>query len=82
MPDHLHTLLSFPPTDKPVRLIISQWKEWTAKSIGIRWQLDFFEHRLRQDESRRQKADYILQNPVRKGLVGKPEDWRFVYFGG
>ena len=80
MPDHLHALLSFPPSDKPIRLIIRKWKEWTAKTIGIRWQRDFFEHRLRHDESRRQKADYILENPVRKKLVSRPEDWRFVYF--
>lgn len=81
MPDHLHTLLSFPPTGKPIRTIISKWKEWTAKTTGIRWQDDFFEHRLRQDESRLQKAIYILENPVRKNLVGRPEDWPFVYFG-
>jgi|SRR5665213_719776 len=81
MPDHLHALLSFPPSDKPIRLIVSKWKEWTAKTIGINWQSDFFEHRLRHDESRRQKADYILENPVRKKLVAKPEEWPFVYFG-
>ena len=81
MPDHLHALLSFPPSDKPIRLVISKWKEWTAKTIGIRWQDDFFEHRLRRDESRRQKADYILENPVRKKLAAKPKDWPFVCFG-
>ena len=80
MPDHLHTLLSFPPADKSVRGIISKWKEWTAKQTGVSWQDDFFEHRLRHDESRRQKADYILANPVLKGLVSRPEDWPFVYF--
>jgi len=31
------------------------------------------EHRLRHDESRREKADYILQNTVRKKLVARPE---------
>jgi len=81
MPDHLHALLSFPPSDKPIRSIVSKWKEWTAKDIGIVWQDDFFEHRLRHDESRRQKADYILANPVRAGLVSRVEDWPFVYFG-
>ena len=60
---------------------MSKWKEWTAKEIGVVWQGDFFEHRLRHDESRRQKADYILENPVRKGLVSRPEDWPYVYFG-
>ena len=81
MPDHLHALLSFPPSDKPIRTVVSKWKEWTAKDIGIEWQSDFFEHRLRQDESRMEKADYILANPVRAKLVSKPEDWPYVYFG-
>ena len=80
MPDHLHALLSFPASHKPVKGVISKWKEWTAKEFGILWQRDFFEHRLRAEESRREKADYILQNPVRRQLVTCCEDWPFVYF--
>jgi len=60
--------------------IVTSWKRWTARQLGIRWQRDFFEHRLRHEESRREKADYILQNPVRKMLAACPEDWPFVYF--
>jgi putative transposase len=80
MPDHLHALISFPPSGKSSRSIVSKWKEWTAKDLGIDWQRDFFEHRLRHDESRREKADYILSNPVRKQLVSRAEEWLFVYF--
>jgi len=80
MPDHLHALISFPPSDKALQTVVSKWKEWTAKEVGIVWQRDFFEHRLRHDESRRQKADYILENPVRKKLVVRLEEWPFVYF--
>ena len=80
MPDHVHSLISFPPSDKPIQLIVSKWKEWTAKALGIGWQRDFFEHRLRHEESRRDKADYILRNPVRKSLADRPDAWPFVYF--
>ena len=80
MPDHLHALISFPPSGKPIQSAISKWKEWTAKEVSVVWQRDFFEHRLRNDESRRQKADYILENPVRKKLITRSEDWPFVYF--
>jgi len=80
MPDHVHALISFPPSGKPLKSIISKWKEWTAKQLGIVWQRDFFEHRLRREESRHEKADYILNNPVRKGLVTNAEDWPYVYF--
>ena len=81
MPDHVHALLSFPPSDKKISKIVSKWKEWTAKTIGIEWQDGVFEHRMRTEESRREKADYILANPIRAGLVSRPEDWPFVYFG-
>ena len=81
MPDHVHLLVSFPQSAKRVQTIISKWKEWTAKSLGIRWQRDFFEHRLRRDESYREKADYIWANPVRAGLVNRVEDWPFVFIG-
>jgi REP element-mobilizing transposase RayT len=80
MPDHAHTLVSFPEARKTMTAAISQWKEWTAKKLGIQWQTDFFEHRLRGEEGLRQKTDYILHNPVRKGLVQRAEDWRYIWF--
>ncbi len=75
--------LSFPSLlrGKPLKQVVEKWKEWIAKEIGITWQRGFFEHRLRHDESRREKADYILQNPIRKNLVAAPEAWPFIYFG-
>ena len=63
-----------------VQQIVTSWKRWTARQLGISWQRDFFEHRLRHEESRREKADYILQNPIRKNLAASPEDWPFGYF--
>jgi putative transposase len=78
MPDHLHALVSF-PSDKDMTTVISQWKEFLAKKLGLQWQRDFFDHRLRSDESLRDKADYILQNPVRRGLVERAEDWSYVW---
>ena len=80
MPDHVHGQLSFPPSPNTLYETISLWKRWTARQLGVVWQRDFFEHRLRSDESRRDKADYILANPVRKGLVKQPQDWPWVLF--
>ena len=79
MPDHIHLIVPFPENGRKIRTIVSKWKEWTAKTLGIRWQRDFFEHRIRRDENLREKADYILLNPVRAGLVDKPENWLFVF---
>ncbi|HUJ11909.1 MAG TPA: competence/damage-inducible protein A [Verrucomicrobiae bacterium] len=78
MPDHLHALVSF-PQDKEMRKVITEWKKYLARKLGIRWQRDFFDHRIRNEESVQEKADYILQNPVRAGLVARAEDWSYVW---
>ena len=76
MPDHLHGLFHFPQASR-MKAAISAVKAWLAKNHGIRWQRDFFDHRLRGWESAEEKRKYILMNPVRGGLVQKPEDWPF-----
>jgi len=81
MPDHLHGLVRFASSLHPMREVISNWKRWTSRWCQIPWQRDFFEHRLRREESLRDKATYILENPVRAKLVARVEDWPFVHFG-
>jgi REP element-mobilizing transposase RayT len=76
MPDHFHGLLAFPGT-KSMRQVVSAIKSWMASKHGIRWQRDFFDHRLRNVESTAEKAHYIRMNPVRAGLVANPQDWPY-----
>jgi REP element-mobilizing transposase RayT len=78
MPDHIHLLLGFPP-DRTLTKVIGLWKRWLAREHTIVWQTNFFDHRLRNDENIDQKGEYILQNPVRAGLVERPEDWPYVW---
>lgn len=76
MPDHLHIVASFAETvvmAQPLR----NWKRWTAKVTGIAWQDGFFDHRLRNDAEVVEKTEYVMQNPVRKGLCERAEDWPF-----
>ena len=56
--------------------VVGDWKKWHHLKHGVRWQENFFDHRLRRDESLEQKALYIRRNPVVKGLCSKPEDGR------
>lgn len=62
-----------------MNIVISKWKEWTAKSLKVKWQRDFFEHRFRRDESFDEKVDYVRANPVRAGLVADEEDWPHIF---
>jgi len=78
MPDHLHGLFTF-TGKKTMPQVISSFKEWVAKKGGVRWQRDFFDHRLRSGESAAEKAAYIRLNPVRAGLVDDPANWPFQY---
>ena len=61
-------LVSFTP-ENPMVDAISTWKRYIARKHGVVWQRNFFDHRLRSEASAAGKADYILQNPVRAGLV-------------
>jgi REP element-mobilizing transposase RayT len=79
MPDHAHLLVRC-ADDLPG--VVRAWKHWTAHHLGVAWQRDFFEHRLRHDESLREKADYILANPVRAGLVPDGQSWPHFWMPG
>jgi REP element-mobilizing transposase RayT len=81
MPDHLHAILSV-GKQKSLEAVIKSWKGWTARVAGIQWQDGFFEHRLRSPSSAQQKWHYVNQNPVRKGLVKKAEDWPWRFMPG
>jgi REP element-mobilizing transposase RayT len=78
MPDHVHGLFSFSAHEE-MRKVVSSWKSFTAKATGIRWQRDFFEHRLRAEESFDVKSDYIRKNPVRAKLCDEPGDWPHIW---
>jgi putative transposase len=77
MPDHLHMLVSFSPVPGMVQTVAA-WKRYAAGHFGISWQGNFYEHRLRRDESFAEKANYIRMNPGRAGLVSAPEAWPYV----
>jgi len=77
MPDHVHALIAV-PADGSLSKLLRDYKRITARTSGVKWQRNFFDHRLRQDESLTEKYDYILQNPVRAGLVAHEDKWPYV----
>ena len=44
---------------------------------GELWQPRFFDRALRTAKEYNEKVEYIHLNPVRAGLVSRPEDWRW-----
>jgi putative transposase len=77
MPDHLHAIIAF-QREPGMAKVVANWKKFVAVKFGVKWQRDFFDHRLRDRHELEEKAGYILMNPVRKGLCGRVEDWVWV----
>jgi putative transposase len=78
MPDHLHAVIAF-PREAGMKTLIGNWKKFVAVRFKVEWQRDFFDHRLRDYHQLQEKMEYILMNPVRKGLCERMEDWIWVY---
>lgn len=92
MPDHVHLLLTpLPQTGDQgwphaLPAILKLIKGVSARSVnkllgttGSVWQEESFEHTVRNDGSFQAKLEYIRQNPVRRGLVAKPEDYPWLW---
>jgi putative transposase len=78
VPDHVHLILNF-KEEMTMAKAIRDWKSWLARAHGIRWQENYFDHRLRSEEQYGTKAEYVLRNPVRAGLVARPQDWPYLW---
>ncbi len=83
MPDHLHLLVGGDEQSLLPRFVQSfkqtrgfQFKKSFAKPL---WQRGYYEHVLRKDEALRDVARYILNNPVRAGIV---DDYRKYPYSG
>ena len=77
MPDHLHTVVSF-PADQSMSEVIRDWKRFHQRKHNVIWQEGYFDHRLRDDERGEQlaiKLRYIRQNPVLAGLCASADEW-------
>ena len=82
MPDHVHLLL-LPRRVSLVR-ILRDLKSKTGFALartsgrnGKVWQQSYFDFICRRLRDVSNKLDYIHQNPVKVGLVQKPEDWKW-----
>ena len=83
MPDHLHLLIKGLRDDSDCRRFISLAKQYSgfyfSKAKGYKlWQRYGFESVMRDDRLALVAANYILQNPVRAGLVTDARDYPFV----
>jgi putative transposase len=89
LPDHLHTILTLPPSDPDFSNRLRRIKGRFTRGVvaaGVAvsrdhrgeyslWQKRFWEHTIRDDRDFERCVDYIHYNPVKHRVVSTPSEW-------
>src|SRR5262245_59840603 len=74
--------LLLPAIPVSISLVLEAIKDGATKrlnrsrlELGRLWQPRFFDRALRTVEENHEKVEYIHLNPVKAGLVSRPEEW-------
>ena len=88
MPEHVH-LVMFPLDGMKLGLVIGEVKSRSARryfatahigSPGTRqvfWQRRCYDHNCRTPQTVGEKIEYCHNNPVKRGLVSEPSEWKY-----
>jgi putative transposase len=83
LPDHWHIICA-PTHPLTISLVMKSLKTSSTIFINRRraeagklWQARFFDRALRTVREYNEKVQYIHFNPVKAGLVQRPQDWRW-----
>jgi len=81
MPDHIHVILTpITSLEKAVQFVKGGFSYRAKKELGSNlevWQKGFSDHRIRDASDDRLHQTYIQQNPVRKNLCERAEDYPY-----
>jgi putative transposase len=81
MPEHVHLLVS-----EPRRGSLARSVQALKLSVSVRrperpfWQPRYYDFNVHNEKKRVEKLRYMHRNPVVRGLVAAPEDWRWSSF--
>jgi hypothetical protein len=84
MPEHVHLLIS-EPERRQLSVAMQMLKQITSHKLrpsGLRrfWQVRYSDFPVWSEARQVEKLRYIHRNPVHRGLVQRPEDWRWSSF--
>ena len=76
MPEHVHLLVS-EPQQGALATAIQALKLSVARRSAERpfWQARYYDFNVYSADKVTEKLDYMHRNPVKRGLVERPEDW-------
>ena len=78
MPEPVHLLIN-----EPRHALLSKAIQALKLSVSMRkrerpfWQAHYYDFNISSHDKFIEKLRYIHRNPVRRGLVAKPEDWKW-----
>jgi putative transposase len=81
MPEHVHLLVG-----EPLKGAISDVIHAVKLSVTLRrserpfWQARYYDFNVHNPDKRIEKLRYMHRNPVKRGLVSKPEQWQWSSF--
>jgi putative transposase len=84
MPEHVHLLVS-EPERKQLSVAIQMLKQIVSRKLRRRgerrfWQTRYYDFLVPSEKKRLEKLHYMHQNPVKRGLVQRPDDWKWSSF--
>jgi putative transposase len=85
MPEHIHLLISEPKL-RTVSIALQVLKERASRRISDHssphfWQSRFYDFNVWSHKKKVEKLLYMHLNPMKRGLVEHPADWRWSSFG-
>jgi putative transposase len=84
MPEHVHLLLN-EPLEGTLATSLQSLKQGVARRLALRakdsfWQARYYDFNVWSEMKFVEKLRYLHRNPVKRGLVARPEDWPWSSF--
>jgi Transposase IS200 like len=84
MPKHVHLLVN-EPEKSTLAQAVKSLKQGVARRLALRadepfWQERYYDFNVWSERKFLEKLRYVHRNPVRRGLVARPEDWPWSSF--
>ena len=81
MPEHVHLLLSEPERSN-LAVGLQMLKQNVSYTLNEHmtnpfWQPRYYDFNIYREPKLMEKLDYMHRNPVQRGLVPRPEDWKW-----
>ena len=86
MPNHVHLLFTLRERSRSVDKIMQSIKRYSAREInrlvkrsGSLWQAESYDHVVRDEDELLRIIQYVMNNPVKAGLVEDWKDWKHTF---